>query len=668
MVTGTKFPEGDPSLTKQNEESHAVSSRNARHLLGAANDYRQVPVLAAEGLRGGKAWVSLYKSVDGGESWRSTPLGGCPVNVPQCNDATGLTAPLKALKPDFSADPTVRPGPYGTFFFSFIAGKRDTNADGVIAVQRFVDKNNDIQRATDLRSCTQGSPGCTEVRIPANCTGGPPACTVSYVVYKPAEDPILPDKMSILDLGTPGQFNDKPWNAADVPGRPWNAGMTCELLSWTKNRADVANVAETVPAFSVYVSYAKFVGQDPLNEHPQMHVSVSNDCGNTFSKQPIKLTPGNLGQNSGSNIAIDPLTGAVYIVWRNFDGESEIYLSKSTDGGKNWSKKPILVAKFNPYDQGTTGASFRTLAFPTIAVSVVGNTSRVHVAWSQRKAGARDDASVRVPVEQPGGLRRARRDDDVARWRRHVAGTDSCRQQFHTAVRNQGWRCLPGAQPQSWPSGPARDVVCRRQAVDHLARPAPRPHGGRAPLPRGQHLHVRQRSGRIPRRRRQSRRRLYELGIAEHPVWACLLQARGGLHHLHQRWPAGPGSPAYARHVRGDGRSSERSGVYVSESLAICVWQHCGGHHRSQHREPDADARRIPHSAEGDQRTEPADVLGRACGIHRGLHRGGGTDHRRHRRSRPTLQVQRRRRRQRQLHDQRSRRRSFMFPSPTTGT
>ena len=44
MVSGTKWPEGDPFLTKQNEPSLAISSRNARHLLAGANDYRLVPV------------------------------------------------------------------------------------------------------------------------------------------------------------------------------------------------------------------------------------------------------------------------------------------------------------------------------------------------------------------------------------------------------------------------------------------------------------------------------------------------------------------------------------------------------------------------------------------------------------------------------------------------
>ncbi|MFO1322513.1 MAG: kelch repeat-containing protein [Burkholderiales bacterium] len=360
MVSGTRFPEGDPFLTKQNEPTIAVSSRNPRHLLAASNDYRQVAALTAEGLRGGKAWTTLYKSVDGGASWRGAVLGGCPVSISQCNDPTGLTAPLKALAPDFSADPTIRPGPYGTFFYSFIAGKRDTSDNGVVAVQRFVDKNNDIQRNTDVRGTDPNG----------------------YPLLRPAEDPILPDVMWIVDKGTPGQFKDKPWVIADITGRAWNAGKTCELLAWTKNRSDVTNAAETVPAFNVYVSYANFTGQSQ-SEKPQALVAVSEDCGKTFGK-PQKLS-NSIKTNTGTSLAIDPLTGAVYVAWRTFENPAEIYVSKSTDGGKKWTNQAIKVAGFVPYDQGSTGASFRTEAFPTIAVSVKNGQSRVHVAWTQRK-------------------------------------------------------------------------------------------------------------------------------------------------------------------------------------------------------------------------------------------------------------------------------------------
>ena len=51
MVSGTQLPGGDPFLQRQNEPSMAVSSRNALHLMGGANDYRTVDL---PGLPGGE--------------------------------------------------------------------------------------------------------------------------------------------------------------------------------------------------------------------------------------------------------------------------------------------------------------------------------------------------------------------------------------------------------------------------------------------------------------------------------------------------------------------------------------------------------------------------------------------------------------------------------------
>ena len=78
-----RWPEGDPFLTKQNEASIAVSSRNPRHLFGGANDYRLVPVEIAEELDEPEAWIQLYKSFDGGATWRSTPSAGVRSTSPR---------------------------------------------------------------------------------------------------------------------------------------------------------------------------------------------------------------------------------------------------------------------------------------------------------------------------------------------------------------------------------------------------------------------------------------------------------------------------------------------------------------------------------------------------------------------------------------------------------
>ena len=67
MVSGQGWPNGDPFLQRQNEPSIAVSTRNNRHLLAGANDYRTVDLPGLpDGEVTGDAWLGVYKSFDGG--------------------------------------------------------------------------------------------------------------------------------------------------------------------------------------------------------------------------------------------------------------------------------------------------------------------------------------------------------------------------------------------------------------------------------------------------------------------------------------------------------------------------------------------------------------------------------------------------------------------------
>src|SRR5712671_7001097 len=113
MVSGTDWTTGDPFLQRQNEPSIAVSTRNPLHLLAGANDYRSVDIPFNAAARPddedtGDAWLGVFESKDGGNTWFSTLLDGYP-------QLTNSTSPLKGFQA--AADPVVRAANNGLFYY-----------------------------------------------------------------------------------------------------------------------------------------------------------------------------------------------------------------------------------------------------------------------------------------------------------------------------------------------------------------------------------------------------------------------------------------------------------------------------------------------------------------------------------------------------------------------
>lgn len=353
MVSGTKWPTGDPFLQRQNEPSMAVSTRNPMHILAGANDYRSVDLeqVLSGGGETGDAWLGLFKSFDGGFTWQSNLLPGCPYAVSQCTDSGALSGRFQA-----AADPVVRAGTNGMFFYAGLAFDRATSATSASTVSSiFVARYNDLNNNEQI-------------------------------------DPITYIDTHIVASGNSSQFLDKPSMAVDIP----RAGAaTC---SFTANEPGLGanggplSVHQSFAAGNIYLAYTDFLAATKANSTPtHLMITHSTDCGVTWST-PIQINSGTT-TSQGSAIAVNPLTGAVYVAWRQFasTGFSDaIMVAQSTNAGKSFSA-PVQISKFTPFDQGTTGTSFRTNAYPALTTDMFGF---VYVAFSARGVSSSGDARV----------------------------------------------------------------------------------------------------------------------------------------------------------------------------------------------------------------------------------------------------------------------------------
>jgi hypothetical protein len=377
MVSGTTLPDGDPYLQRQNEPSIAASTRNPLHLLGGANDYRTVDVPGLpNGEVTGDAWLGVFKSTDGGQRWKSTLIPGYPQDQTQL----GLASPLKGYQA--GADPVVRAGTNGLFYYAGLVFDRGDTGRSAIFVARFVDNNN-----------------------------------------RENGDPVAYIGTGIVAANPGVRFLDKPWLAVDIP----RDGATCTIPGPDGG-------TRRIPAGAAYVTWTTITGTG-ANLRSQIFLARSVDCGVTWSA-PIVLSRSQDPINQGSTISIDPRSGAVMVAWRSFasPGGSDsdtINAARSIDFGRHFDppfechrfprygramKLPPWVfehrgkdkdrgsddddddfrsnsgkrPKFDPakpvdslaaFDQVTGSDRFRTNGYPAMTID---GTGRVYIAWAER--------------------------------------------------------------------------------------------------------------------------------------------------------------------------------------------------------------------------------------------------------------------------------------------
>jgi hypothetical protein len=150
----------------------------------------------------------------------------------------------------------------------------------------------------------------------------------------------------------------------------------------------VGSPTQSFPGGNVYIVYTAFVGDQ---SHSRIMFAVSRDCGGTWSA-PIQIAD-STSTNQGPTAAVDPVSGAVYVAWRRFTGANggdAIMFSKSVDFGQSFTP-PAVASLIVPFDQATSQVSFRTNAYPSIAVDA---NSRIYLAWAQRGVGPNGDARI----------------------------------------------------------------------------------------------------------------------------------------------------------------------------------------------------------------------------------------------------------------------------------
>ncbi len=364
MVSGQTWPDGDPFLQRQNEPSMAASTRNPLHLLAGANDYRTIDLPGLpDGEETGDAWVGVFKSVDGGQRWKSNLIPG----YPQDTSPEGLASPLKAFHA--AADPVVRAGTSGLLYYAGLAFNRGANGRSGVFVTRYIDNNNR----------EKGDP----------------------VIY-------LGTRLVASDTGLTGRFLDKPWIAVDVP----RLGATTCRITTPAARPGAPAIVQNIAGGMVYAAFSAFTGDGPTLKSDIMFTYSAN-CGQTWST-PVRLNPADNSLNQGATIAIDPLSGTVSVAWRRFTraGSNQtdaIMVAHSLTLGRRFlaavavrrlSRVPNLahiierilehrrtsqieVAELEEFDQSTSQASisFRTNAYPTM---VWDDRGRLYIAWAER--------------------------------------------------------------------------------------------------------------------------------------------------------------------------------------------------------------------------------------------------------------------------------------------
>ena len=127
-----------------------------------------------------------------------------------------------------------------------------------------------------------------------------------------------------------------------VVARSINFGLTWTIGVAVRTETEADKPVLVVRGLDIYVAY---------NRAAEVWVAASHDGGNEFA--PVNVNPGSTGWVQAGGATIDR-TGTVFVSWgaytreNNGQGPVSLYVSRSADGGRNWSNTLLDISGAPP--------------------------------------------------------------------------------------------------------------------------------------------------------------------------------------------------------------------------------------------------------------------------------------------------------------------------------
>ena len=381
------------SQNKQNEPSIAQNPLNAKNLIAGSNDEIDEPLCDTAGFTGcpfvANVGVSgVYMSTNGGKSWTqfSAPAGGANTGTfnPDGNIHTlpGFAALAKQLGIAGLAsdgDPAIAFSRDGVAYYASLAGVRGTSAGDLLTVSRSTDGGASWSNPVLATNQTNPADFNDKDALWVDKSATSPNAGNVYVSWT-------------LFLG-PGFAEPIMFSRSTDGGRTFSPAV--RLSASYNNNAIGGRQGSTIRTDAqgnIYVIWESGVTINGTLTDAQVFAR-STDGGLTFSLpkviSPVRDLPSPLPGSSFRNDSfatadIDQASGAVYVAWADYqNGHGKVVVSKSTNGGANWSPASTAL-----------DVSGRTAFFPGIAVSPNATVSVATQALDDVKAGTAPGAGV----------------------------------------------------------------------------------------------------------------------------------------------------------------------------------------------------------------------------------------------------------------------------------